>query len=219
MRYDANIFEVATLNEKDVMGAFNLTYFYTFQSPSRLFKCVLEVAKLRGKAAAGQTSAATLSEEARTLFNEIQSFQPHNWEESYPIPEKKLAIAMASTFKAAIALYCCLCIPSSRITKEFAEWRHSYKVKRRNQMIQLCSNALEMNPRDPTDVLWPIAVAGFAIKDGSVAQKALLDKLLADMGWQHGRMPVRVRRGLQKVWLQTKEDWDDCWHDPLFWFI
>lgn len=208
--------QVYTFSHDELNDAYMTTLCNDFPCPSFLWRRILQIGDLRAEADSGMPGAV-LWQKAKLLYEAIQEFAPDAWEEPYPIPAAETAYLVAAIFKVALSIYSYSCYPVTS-DSTLPEWTEVVKATHRTNLLRLINQAFE---RDKIRwcLTWPLAVLGYAVDSGSFSERALVDRLLADMGSEYSPMPPRVRMRLQRFWKSKRKTWDECWYEPTIFTI
>lgn len=212
--YDARLDEIYAFTDPELLDMYCFTLENNFPCPSFLWAQILAISKLRTMAATG-AGASILMQQAQRISEQIDTFFPEAWKETYSIPNGRNAMLLAQTFKAAVSIYCCACVPASAVDEDFAVWSSGQIAAQRITLLHLLSEVIDLDRDSSTRILWPIAVAGYAASKGTYAERALVGRLLADMQHEFGVIPPRLLDRLQSFWLRGEGSWDNCWNGPF----
>ncbi|XWW98015.1 hypothetical protein V2A60_006011 [Cordyceps javanica] len=161
-------------------------------------------------------SSELLKEKAGRIYETIAEFAPEAWTELYPIPKKDSAYVLAGIFKAATSIYCCSSY--SRSDALLVDWVDSVKTAQRTILLRLVNKAFEKDNLRWC-LTWPLAVLGYAVDSGSFSERAMVSRLLAEMGSEYSPMPPRVRVRLERFWKSKDKFWDQCWQEPVIFTV
>jgi hypothetical protein len=116
---------------------------------------------------------------------------------------------LGNVYRAAMAAYLCLSLPSLVIAHE------AYS----EPLFSALRTALP-SPRLTKFMLWPLIVAGVAAIDGGAATKYWVERSLEDMGRTVGSIgPGKAGQVLREYWRRGVEGWDSCFERPYVFVV
>lgn len=221
-----HITNIYYIGEENLVAIFGSSSWVASPFPTYLFREVIKITKLRAafvlKGGAKLPQTATLA--AYAIFQQISKFDPHNWTETYNIPNIPEVPLTAQIFKLAVILYGLLTLPLPPSTG-LVPRRKDQAVTSRDKKL-LCSQLLQLL-RDATKykkcevaMVWPTVVAGTALAGGSAAdQQALINIMdVFKPGPGQNRSDRLIVDKLQQFWRSGKTQWDECWENDRFIF-
>lgn len=183
--------------------------------PTILFMEMHSISQLRTKAISGASPTDVILPAAKAILNRISAFSPNTWTETYSLPDVPEVPLLAHIFKLAVGLYLLVTLPDHVGNSLFVS-ADSARVTHRNKLLDRIKTAWRLRGCI-SGLIWPLAVVGFALRDGSDADQALvcsyLVKFTEDPSGTRGAVVTRER--LMAFWASGKTAWEDCWMEPF----
>lgn len=217
--------QVASLSDwtiSEVRKIFSVSFFPRRGIPTRLFVAIEKITRLRVLAAKNESFERVLRPTARAICDDIESFAPSQWGETYHLPDTEYTLLLGELWKTTVTLYGFLSLPPTvgtylsscdeAHTSPFEERKGLYCKK----LLQEIDCMMQRPGYNRYICVWPLAVLGAGLVNGQHQERARvlshLQVIWRDPSSFSGAILAYSK--LKRFWSSGRTAWDDCFDEP-----
>lgn len=180
-----------------------------FPCPTELFLQIVAIIRLRTQIIE-DISWEALQSGVSAVFKGINTFDPDNWIEDYSIPDYPEVPLVAKIFKISTIIFAVATLPQP------PSLTTHYSIKDLGEELVKVLRETWPSPRCKDKLVFPLAIAGFALARGaSEDQDFIHDCLMDTYRIPSGRCAgaLVAANNLRLFWFSKMTGWNDCWKE------
>jgi hypothetical protein len=181
--------------------------------PLPLFIEIIKINHLRRRATRYDTNEAeSLSDEAYTILECVDSFSPEKWAVSKPSSQAEWLL-VGKVYQAAAALYCILSLQSLSVLPATPALRA--RCTAHGQLLHVLLKEGLSSPKINRVMIWPLVLLGVEAVHSGTAMRDFVAKHLPELSRVVGTsVPLTAKRVLELFWVSGETSWDACFDRP-----